>query len=615
MGDLLAPLQLGYGTSMGAEAAVHAARTYLHSMPDDHLLLKVDFSNAFNSIRRDMMLQACLQLTPEIYPLVHSAYVIPSFLFFGNNIIDSSEGVQQGDPLGPLQFSLTIHSMLIQLQSEFKVFYLDDGTLGGSHAEVMKDLQCLEVAANDPGLILNHSKTEIVCRDPSTVNIFWSLSPHFRWVEPSNACLLGSPIGDLSSIDSTLLSKLDALKTMGERLSLLHSQDALLLLRNAFSLPKVLYVLQTAPCFESTVLNNFDHLQRKLLESICNVQLDDNAWTQASLPITAGGLGIRSFTRLAPSAFLASAAGSSQITKLILPASLREAPIHHQPAALVLWRASHNAEAPSGQITSHQKAWDTPLVEASLAALMENSAQDPKSKARLLAVQRKESGAWLTALPASSLGLRMEDDAVRVAVGLRLGLSLCVPHRCTQCGVHVDSSGTHGLSCRKSRGRHPCHAALNSIIKRALSAADIPSILEPVGLCRTDGKRADSVTVIPWKRGQSLAWDVTCWDTLAPSYILGAASEPGKIANQAESRKNTIYNEIAQSHYFVAIGFESLGVFGDCAMSFLKELSHRIRLKTADPQSFHHLCQSISITIQRFNSVAILGSSVHDLFI
>jgi hypothetical protein len=140
-------------------------------------------------------------------------------------------------------------------------------------------------------------------------------------------------------------------------------------------------------------------------------------------------------------------------------------------------------------------------------------------------------------------------------------------------------------------------------------------MLEPVGLCQSDGKRADGVTVIPWKRGQSLAWDVTCWDTLAPSYIPSATSGVAKIANQAESSKNTLYHENAQSHFFVPIGFESLGVFGDCAMSFLKELAHHIRLKTADPQSFHHLCKTISVTIQRFNSVAILGSAVNDPFI
>ena len=165
--------------------------------------------------------------------------------------------------------------------------------------------------------------------------------------------MLGSLITDLPSIDSTLYLKLHALKIMGERLSLLHSQDALVLLMNSFSLPKVLHELRTTPSSEAAILNNLDHLQRKLLESICNVHLDDNAWTQASLPITTGGLDIRSFTRLAPSA---SAAGGSQIAKLIPQAPLREAPIHHQSAVLILWRACHNAEAPSGQTTSHQKA-------------------------------------------------------------------------------------------------------------------------------------------------------------------------------------------------------------------------------------------------------------------
>ena len=82
-----------------------------------------------------------------------------------------------------------------------------------------------------------------------------------------------------------------------------------------------------------------------------------------------------------------------------------------------------------------------------------------------LAVQRKESGAWLTAMTASSLGLRMEDEAVRVTVGLRLGLPLCIPHPCTGCGVHVDSSGTHRLGCRKSAGRHPRHAALKTLLR------------------------------------------------------------------------------------------------------------------------------------------------------
>ena len=113
--------------------------------------------------------------------------------------------------------------------------------------------------ADDLGLQLNHSKTENVCSNSSTVSTLQSVLPGFRWVEPSEACLLGSPIGDLNP--KVLHSKHAILKTMGERLSLLHSHDVLLLLRNAFSLPKVLYILHTAPCFNSNILLDLDNLQ------------------------------------------------------------------------------------------------------------------------------------------------------------------------------------------------------------------------------------------------------------------------------------------------------------------------------------------------------------------
>ena len=58
MGSYLAPLQLGYSTALGAEAAVHSSRLYLSNLPPDHVLLKLDFKNAFNSVRRDKMLEA-----------------------------------------------------------------------------------------------------------------------------------------------------------------------------------------------------------------------------------------------------------------------------------------------------------------------------------------------------------------------------------------------------------------------------------------------------------------------------------------------------------------------------------------------------------------------------
>jgi hypothetical protein len=60
MADLLPPHQLGFGAPQGAECAVHAARIFLDNLSQHEALLKVDFRNAFNSIRRDkMMLAVC----------------------------------------------------------------------------------------------------------------------------------------------------------------------------------------------------------------------------------------------------------------------------------------------------------------------------------------------------------------------------------------------------------------------------------------------------------------------------------------------------------------------------------------------------------------------------
>ena len=54
---------------------------------------------------------------------------------------------------------------------------------------------------------------------------------------------------------------------------------------------------------------------------------------------------------------------------------------------------------------------------------------------------------------------------------------------------------------KKSAGRPARHAELNSIIKRALASADIPSKLEPPVLARDDGKRVDGMTLIQWSKG------------------------------------------------------------------------------------------------------------------
>ena len=78
-------------------------------------------------------------------------------------------------------------------------------------------------------------------------------------VKSTDAVLLGSSIGDTSSINVVLQGKIESLKTMSERLNHLSRHDALLLLKHVFALLKVCtYILRTVPCFLSPLLHQFD---------------------------------------------------------------------------------------------------------------------------------------------------------------------------------------------------------------------------------------------------------------------------------------------------------------------------------------------------------------------
>jgi len=117
--------------------------------------------------------------------------------------------------------------------------------------------------------------------------------------------------------------------------------------------------------------------------------------------------------------------------------------------------------APSG-LPSLQKTWDLPVVTAAYDSLLA-TAPDSYSRARLRAVASPHAGDWLKAVPASSLGLRLADDSMRVAIGLRLGANLCIPFTCS-CGSQVDARGSHGLSCVRSAGRHLRHSPVNDLV-------------------------------------------------------------------------------------------------------------------------------------------------------
>ena len=70
--------------------------------------------------------------------------------------------------------------------------------------------------------------------------------------------LLEAPILKGQAIDKALRKKIDNLHIVCNRLSLIHSHDALTLLKNSMSTPKLLYTLLTCECSDNTLLEDFD---------------------------------------------------------------------------------------------------------------------------------------------------------------------------------------------------------------------------------------------------------------------------------------------------------------------------------------------------------------------
>ncbi|ESN91462.1 hypothetical protein HELRODRAFT_165500 [Helobdella robusta] len=92
-------------------------------------------------------------------------------------------------------------------------------------------------------------------------------------------------LNSLTQLINLILSGLSELKFALGRVSCLLAHDALTIIRNALSLPKLMYFLRTSKHIDPSKLGEFDRALRTALSSICNVQVTDSDWSQAQLPV------------------------------------------------------------------------------------------------------------------------------------------------------------------------------------------------------------------------------------------------------------------------------------------------------------------------------------------
>ena len=94
-------------------------------------------------------------------------------------------------------------------------------------------------------------KCEIVTDDIDVVTSTKAVMLIIRHIPCGEAMLVGAPVGDETAVDSILSSKLAVFRRLASRLTSLNAHDALFLLKNCFSIPKLLYSLRCAACYRA----------------------------------------------------------------------------------------------------------------------------------------------------------------------------------------------------------------------------------------------------------------------------------------------------------------------------------------------------------------------------
>ena len=191
----------------GAEKIAHGLRACANKywLDDDFVVLKVDMKNAFNMVSREVILSECSKQFPELLPWATWCYSQHPILWHLLGSLHSEQGVQQGDPLGPLLFSLVLNKVVSEITANsvcadlsYHAWYLDDGVLAGPRSAVLQAASIMREIGPPNGLI---DKCEIFSKHDVS-----PFPPEMKRSTHPNIVILGILIGD-KAFCSTFISE------------------------------------------------------------------------------------------------------------------------------------------------------------------------------------------------------------------------------------------------------------------------------------------------------------------------------------------------------------------------------------------------------------------------
>ena len=553
----------GVGCPGGVEVVAHSLRDCLRKFKDSNLaLLKIDFRNAFNEVKRSHFVKATSEMFPAMSNWTNWCYGEPSTLLYDfQHIIHSMSGVRQGDPLGPLYFCCGLMPLVNEIQAlnpSYNKWYMDDGGIIGDVELLKKVWHLLQTRGPALGLHLNAAKCEWswlnpACMDPCPIRLTdVAQEKQIQLVPHSEIQMLGVPLGSdefvANIVQKKLIGNLQA--TINRLVEFEDTQSATYLLRVSFSIVRAVHFMRTTPLEQwKQQAITFDQMMRKAIESILGFPMNDETFAQASLTPCLGGLGLRKVVEHAKLAFHASWCESQRTAKeeWTAPPDLPQYYLSQKEASFEFDKKMHDY-----------------LVDQS----------DTRGAQRLRRSAQPHASGFISAVPSNEDGKDtvMRPRNFQIAVAYRLGVYVIDREiTCPMCTQLINQFGDHATCCAKGGDMIVRHNALRNLFDSIGNDGKLSPIMEKKGILgETVGRRPGDVTFERWTESKGLAIDVAVTSPLAATYVRMLEPCEWYAANRKHHKYDASFNDT--NYVFSAVVFEALGAVNSEGEEILKQL-------------------------------------------